>query len=299
MKESRLFKILYYLLTHKQATAVELAEEFEVSVRTIYRDIDNLSSAGIPVYAMQGKGGGIALMEGFTLDQTMFSKMEQEQILNALQGLIVTESEQSNELLMKLSAIFHIHSTNWIEIDFSGWSQQKPQQDIFVHIKKAILERYVIAFDYFHYLGKIEKRHIQPLKLVFKSKAWYVYGYCLLRNDYRFFKLTRITHLQITYEKFLPQKIDIPHDIVEEDENLVTGLLKFDNSMAFRIYDEFPCDDIRKQGDYLLVETSLPHNHVLYSYILSFGEHVEIIKPQEIREEMHNHLKKLQEKYKT
>lgn len=80
MKESRLFKILYYLLAYKKATAPELAKEFEVSVRTIYRDIDHMSSMGIPIYTIQGKDGGIAILESFTLENSIFSEEEKETI---------------------------------------------------------------------------------------------------------------------------------------------------------------------------------------------------------------------------
>ena len=189
MKESRLFRILYYLLQHKKATAPELAEEFEVSVRTIYRDIDYISSAGVPIYATQGKDGGIAILDSFTLDKSMLTEIEKEQILTALEALIATDGKTTDELLIKLKTLFQMQTTNWIEVDFSDWFQEKPAQNIFNDIKKAILDRYVISFEYFNHQGNHVFRHIQPLKLLFKGKAWYVYGFCLLRNEYRFFKL--------------------------------------------------------------------------------------------------------------
>lgn len=189
VKESRLFRILYYLLQHKKATAPELAEEFEVSVRTIYRDIDYISSAGVPIYATQGKDGGIAILDSFTLDKSMLTEIEKEQILTALEALIATDGKTTDELLIKLKTLFQMQTTNWIEVDFSDWFQEKPAQNIFNDIKKAILDRYVISFEYFNHQGNHVFRHIQPLKLLFKGKAWYVYGFCLLRNEYRFFKL--------------------------------------------------------------------------------------------------------------
>lgn len=112
MKESRLFRILYYLLEHKKATAPELAEEFEVSVRTIYRDIDYISSAGIPIYATQGKDGGIAILDSFTLDKSMFSEAEKEQILSGLEALIATDGKATDELLVKLKTLFQIKNSS-------------------------------------------------------------------------------------------------------------------------------------------------------------------------------------------
>ncbi|MGF0047202.1 helix-turn-helix transcriptional regulator [Streptococcus hyointestinalis] len=299
MKESRLFRILYYLLEHKKATAPELAEEFEVSVRTIYRDIDYISSAGIPIYATQGKNGGIAILDSFTLDKSMFSEAEKEQILSGLEALIATDGKATDELLVKLKTLFQIQKTNWIEVDFSDWFQEKPTQNVFNDIKTAILNRHIISFEYFNHQGNNLFRHIQPLKLLFKGKAWYVYGFCLLRNEPRFFKLTRIKHLSITEEKFLPKDNMVTIDTTIEKEETITVTLKFDKHMAFRIYDEFASESIIDKQDYLIVTTSLPNNDTLYSYILSFEDYVEIIEPKEIRENMKCRIEKIQEKYIT
>ena len=135
VKESRLFRILYYLLQHKKATAPELAEEFEVSVRTIYRDIDYISSAGVPIYATQGKDGGIAILDSFTLDKSMLTEIEKEQILTALEALIATDGKTTDELLIKLKTLFQMQTTNWIEVDFSDWFQEKPAQN-WSYVKK-------------------------------------------------------------------------------------------------------------------------------------------------------------------
>lgn len=299
MKESRLFRILYYLLQHKKATAPELAEEFEVSVRTIYRDIDYISSAGVPIYATQGKDGGIAILDSFTLDKSMLSEIEKEQILTALEALIATDGKTTDELLIKLKTLFQMQTTNWIEVDFSDWFQEKPAQNIFNDIKKAILDRCVISFEYFNHQGNHVFRHIQPLKLLFKGKAWYVYGFCLLRNEYRFFKLTRIKHLNITEKKFLPKESIAKLDITIKKEETVEVTLKFNKHMAFRVYDEFASESIIDTNGYLYVTTLLPNNDTLYSYVLSFENHVEIVKPQEIRDNMKCRLKKIQEKYIT
>ena len=141
MSESRLFKMVYYLLEKGKSTAPELSEKFEVSIRTVYRDIDVISSAGIPIYATQGKNGGIFVADDFTMDKSFFTETEREHILNALQGIIATGDKNSDELLTKLGALFQIKSTNWIEVDFSDWIQNKPKQDIFNLIKNAIFAK--------------------------------------------------------------------------------------------------------------------------------------------------------------
>ena len=299
MRESRLFRIVYYLLQNGKATAPELAQKFEVSIRTIYRDIDSISSAGIPIYATQGKGGGISILNDYTLDKSLFSEQEQEQMLTALQGMVATTEENSNELLTKLSGLFQINSTSWIEVDFSDWAHRTPQQDTFNIIKEAIFQKRTISFCYFSGKGNKEKRNVRPIRLVFKSKSWYLYSFCLLRNDYRFFKLTRIKELEMLSETFTqdftPTKIEKQIQV----ENTVAVKLKFDMQAAFRVYDEFTDNITEDSQGNLYVQIDLPDNEVLYSYVMSFSDSVEIIEPQSIREQMKKRLQKMQEKYRT
>lgn len=300
MQESRLFRIVYYLLDKGKSTAPELAEKFEVSVRTIYRDIDIISSMGIPVYAMQGKGGGITLLDNFVLDKSLLSTREKEQILMALQGIIVTEPNNSDELLTKLGSLFQTKNTNWIEVDFSNWVKRNPSQDIFQLMKSAIFSRNVISFQYFSSNRESTKRRVEPLKLVFKSKDWYLYGFCLIRNDYRFFKLTRIKEMEIqaeVYSREIPSTCSIGKQM--DIQNAIAVTLKFDQDMAFRVYDEFAegvTED--KQGN-LYVRTNLPDSDTLYSYLFSFADSVEIVEPENIREQVKNKLAAMQKKYVT
>lgn len=300
MQESRLFRIIYYLLDKGKSTAPELAEKFEVSVRTIYRDIDIISSMGIPVYAMQGKGGGITLLDNFVLDKSLLSTREKEQILMALQGIIATEPNNSDELLTKLGSLFQTKNTNWIEVDFSNWVKRNPSQDIFQLMKSAIFSRNVISFQYFSSNRESTKRRVEPLKLVFKSKDWYLYGFCLMRNDYRFFKLTRIKEMEIqaeVYSREIPSTCSIGKQM--DIQNAIAVTLKFDQDMAFRVYDEFAegvTED--KQGN-LYVRTNLPDSDTLYSYLFSFADSVEIVEPENIREQVKNKLAAMQKKYVT
>ena len=295
-----MFRIIYYLLDKGKSTAPELAEKFEVSVRTIYRDIDIISSMGIPVYAMQGKGGGITLLDNFVLDKSLLSTREKEQILMALQGIIVTEPNNSDELLTKLGSLFQTKNTNWIEVDFSNWVKRNPSQDIFQLMKSAIFSRNVISFQYFSSNRESTKRRVEPLKLVFKSKDWYLYGFCLIRNDYRFFKLTRIKEMEIqaeVYSREIPSTCSIGKQM--DIQNAIAVTLKFDQDMAFRVYDEFAegvTED--KQGN-LYVRTNLPDSDTLYSYLFSFADSVEIVEPENIREQVKNKLAAMQKKYVT
>ena len=299
MRESRLFRIVYYLLQNGKATAPELAQKFDVSIRTIYRDIDSISSAGIPIYAAQGKGGGISILNDYTLDKCLFSEQEQELMLSALQGMIATTEKNSNELLTKLSGLFQIKSTNWIEVDFSDWAHRTPQQDTFNIIKEAIFQKRIISFCYFSGKGNKEKRNVRPIRLVFKSKSWYLYSFCLLRNDYRFFKLTRIKELEMLSETFTQDFTPTKTEKQIQVENTVAVKLKFDRQAAFRVYDEFTDNITEDSQGNLYVQVDLPDNEVLYSYVMSFSDSVEIIEPQSIREQMKKRLQKMQEKYRT
>lgn len=299
MQESRFFRIVYYLLQNGKATAPELAQKFEVSIRTIYRDIDAISSAGIPIYATQGKGGGISILNDYTLDKSLFSEQEQEQMLTALQGMAATTEKNFSELLTKLSGLFQIKSTNWIEVDFSDWTHCAPQQDTFNIIKEAIFQRKVLSFYYFSGKGKKEKRTVRPIRLVFKSKSWYLYSFCLSKKDYRFFKLTRIKALKMLSETFTQDFTQTKIKKEIQIENTVVVTLKFDKQAAFRVYDEFTDKITEDSQGNLYVQVDLPNNEILYSYIMSFSDSVEIIEPQSIREQMQKRLQKIQEKYQT
>ena len=300
MQESRLFRIVYYLLDKGKSTAPELAEKFEVSVRTIYRDIDIISSMGIPVYAMQGKGGGITLLDNFVLDKSLLSTREKEQILMALQGIIATEPNNSDELLTKLGSLFQTKNTNWIEVDFSNWVKRNPGQDIFQLIKSAIFSRNVISFQYFSSNRESTKRRVEPLKLVFKSKDWYLYGFCLMRNDYRFFKLTRIREMEMqaeVYSREIPSTCSIGKQM--DIQNAIAVTLKFDQDMAFRVYDEFAEGVTEDNQGNLYVRTNLPDSDTLYSYLFSFADSVEIVEPENIRDQVRKKLAAMQKKYVT
>ena len=300
MQMNRLFKIVYYLLERGKSTAPDLADKFEVSIRTIYRDLDAISAAGIPIYATKGKGGGIFIMQDFVLDKSLLSEAEKEQILMALQGISATENNQSEELLIKLGGLFQSKVTNWIEVDFSEWYKNTPKLDTFNLIKRAIFNRCIITFSYFAREGNYSKRTVEPIKLLFKNKDWYLYGFCLLRNDFRFFKLTRIKDLIISSDTFVREVENIPEiETTIKNDNMIPAKLKFSPQVAFRVYDEFT-DNVSKdnQGN-LYVNIDLPDNETLFSYILSFGDNVEIIEPDYLRHSIKEKIKRMLEKYIT
>ena len=299
MKDNRLFKILYYILEKGKVTANELADKFEVSVRTIYRDIDSISSAGIPIYALQGKGGGIEIAEDFVLSKSLLSENEKQQIMSALQGLDNTTKQSENELLTKLSALFRMKNTSWIEVDFNNWQNNKLYEKTFDDIKSAILSKNIISFTYFSSNEEETSRSVKPVRLLFKSQDWYLYALCLLRNDFRYFKLSRIKNLDIHTEKFddsfedILLKKEMPH------ENTVNIKVKFNRKVAFRVYDELNGEITEDNDGNLYTEIQIPNNHNLYNYIFSFGDGAEVLEPKEIRRQIKEMINKMAEKYIT
>lgn len=299
MKDNRLFRILYYILEKGKVTASELADKFEVSVRTIYRDIDSISSAGIPIYALQGKGGGIEIDENFVLSKSLLSEDEKRQIMSALQGLDNTTKQYENELLTKLSALFKMKSTNWIEVDFKNWQNNKLYEKTFNGIKSAILSKNIISFTYFSSNEKETNRSVKPVRLLFKSQDWYLYALCLIRNDFRYFKLSRIKNLEIHTEKFddsfedVILKKEVPH------ENTVHIKVKFDYKVAFRVYDELNGEITEDNDGNLFTEIEIPNDYNLYNYIFSFGDGVEVLEPEEVRVQIKKMINKMADKYIT
>lgn len=297
MNESRLFKVLYYLLDKGSATAPEMAERFEVSVRTIYRDIDALSSAGIPVYAETGRNGGIHLLDDFVLNKTIMSEQEKQEILSALQGLTIVGDGYKKDTLEKLSALFNTQSVNWLEVDFSRWGDRPRDNNKFEIMKVAIIHRRCIKISYVGAYGREEERVVQPLKLFYKSKDWYLKAYCRLKQDFRVFKINRIIKWEVLEEQFLPMTFP---EIDLNKQRYSDVILRFSKEVAYRVYDEFDLNQIKveKNGD-LVVTADMSQDDWLIGYLLSFGVQVEIIEPVHMKKVIAEKAKEIYEKNKT
>lgn len=289
MQIHRLFEIVYILLQHKIVTAQILAEHFGVSARTIYRDIDVLSLANIPIYTEKGKGGGISLLPDFVLNKSILSDQEQNEILSALRGLSTVRTAETGNVLQKLSTIFNKTADNWLEVDFTPWSNENGE--VFNDLKKAILERRIAKFNYYSIYGKKNRkktsRIIEPHQLWFKSMAWYVRGYCLTRQEIRTFKLTRISNLRITNEHFNERDLSKTGSAKTDEHQMqdITLKLKIEPEMVHRVYDEFDESIIKKQKDgSFIVTVNWPEDDWVYGRILSYGEYIKVLSPPHIRE---------------
>lgn len=297
MQINRLFQIIYILLNKKVVTSKELAERFEVSTRTIYRDIETLSSAGIPVYMSKGRGGGISLLPGFILNKTVLTDNEKSDILSSLKAVNSLSLNQTDTALKKLSSLLGETNADWIEVDFTSWENSDDEKNIFNNIKSAILTKNVTSFTYSSGKGENTSRIVEPLKLCFKGQAWYLYGYCRTRCDYRFFKLRRIKELKITdkiFTRSAPEQIFKDDNIFKEEYILLK--LKLSSQMAYRVYDEFSKFTQLEDGSFI-VETIFPKGEWIFTYIASFGEHCQVIEPETVREEIKNKLQKMFKNY--
>ena len=282
MSDSRLFKILYYLLHKKRATAPELAAEFEVSPRTIDRDIEALSSAGIPIYAEPGRNGGIYLLQDFILDRALLSEKERQELLTTIQSLYATGYMGGKEMLTKLSALFNVNTRNWLEVDFSRWGNCTHDNTKFEMLKAAVIQCREVKIIYENTNSERSKRIIQPLKISYKSKAWYVKAFCMEKQDFRIFKLNRILQWELLENTFVPRPYPEQKDNLQSTHPKL--ILLFSKEIAYRVYDEFDETEIecQRNGD-LMVCSEMPVDSWLIGYLLSFGVQVEIIEPKYLK----------------
>ncbi len=306
---NRLLSIIYILMNKGTVTATELAERFEVSVRTIYRDVDALSMAGIPIYTTKGRGGGISLTEQFVLNKMLVSKKEQKQILAALTSLRETGVREEEEILQKLGDFFMEKPDKWVAIDFSDWSGRR--QALFAQIKDAVLNRHVILFDYYGQHGEMNRRCVEPVQLLFKEYTWYLRAFCRTRQAMRLFKVLRMKRVEVLDETFdirddmtgnqpwentlLPDTAATDADTNrtnpncdEPDENCNPEIvLWIDKCEAYRIYDRFDEDEITILPDgHFEVHYRCTLDDWVYGLILSFGPSARVIEPESVRMEI-------------
>ena len=279
-----------------------MAERFHVSQRTIYRDIDVLSVAGVPVYMKKGRGGGISLMEGYKLEKTMLRDEDIENIMMSVGALNVTGYKGVDEVIEKISSVFSSHRPDdWVDVDFTEWDSHKSLDSSFNKMKTAILERRWVRLSYFSSYGQRSERKLAPLKLMFKARSWYVPAYCSEKSDTRIFKLSRMKEIEVTDERFEREGyLKILSKPKEENRHfeIVRLKLKFKPEAAYLLYDWYGDEDIEKQPDgTYIVTTAFPMDEWIYSHILSYGHNVEVLEPEHIRNEIKKRLESILETY--
>ena len=301
MKIDRLIGILSILLQQEKVTAPYLAEQFEVSRRTINRDIEDLCKAGIPVVTRQGLNGGISIMEGYKMDRTLLTSSDVQAIFAGLRSLdSVSGTNRYGQLMEKLSAGSSdiLAGDQHILIDLSSWYKGTLAPKIEM-LHSAIEQQEIVTFTYFSPKGE-SKRELEPYHLVFQWANWYVWGWCRRRCDFRMFKLNRMMDLQFTQENFKKRNAPLP-DITAEKVFPTKMQVKalFTPECKWRLIEEFGTDSFTEQEDgSLLFDFGFTDRENLLSWILTFRGQAELIEPVSMRKELLRIAEEIQKKYK-
>ena len=301
MKIDRLIGILSVLLQEEKTTAPELAEKFEVSRRTINRDIEDLCKAGIPIRTAQGTGGGISIMDGYRMDRTILTSKDMQMILAGLRSLdSVSGSSYYGQLMEKIQAgsSEFVTGRDSILIDLSSWYRDSLAPKIET-IQDAIGDRHLIRFRYYAPSGESD-RTVEPYYLVFRWSSWYLWGWCLKRKDFRLFKLNRMDGVQKTVKSFECREVAMP-DL--STEKIFSGEIKvkalFDADQKWRLVEEFgPLCFTENDDGRLLFTADYTDIENLVTWIMTFGDKAELIEPQEARKKISIMVQKMTTVYK-
>jgi len=310
MRIDRLLAITMLMLNKNRVTARELAEKFEVSVRTIYRDLDALLLAGIPVMSYQGNDGGYGLVENYKIDRQFLSLKDMLSILSALQSINISlEDNQLDSAMEKIKSLVPKDKKEEMDmymeqivLDVLPWGSGERQGSNLKEIHKAIVSCKIIKFTYTNTHGEKITRSVEPMTLFFKGYGWYLFAYCLKREEYRVFRLTRIKNLSILEIEFTRRKKSY-RDMEQpdfRDKQQLKIAVRFSHRVRVWVEDSFHDDEIEilNNGD-ILATTMMSDENWLYPWILSFGENAEVIEPAHIRKKILEIAKKIQKKYQT
>lgn len=304
MKIDRLISIIMILLEKKRIGAKELASMFEVSKRTIYRDIDSISMAGIPIASTPGSLGGFEIMSGYKIDKAVFSTADLCSILTGLTSLSnIIRGDDLVNALAKVKSFVPAPKvkdievkTNQFLIDLSPWTFNRSIQPYIECIQKALSETRLIVFDYADGHGIRTSRKTEPYRLVLKNSQWYFQGYCYTRNEFRLFKITRMSNLTIKDEVFLPRSAEKPQlDYSEAAVTMQTTIkIRIHASIMDRVLDYCSYDTFIPDGEeHYIVQYPFIENDYYYYLLMSFGDKCECLEPSHIRTEMKKRIQRI------
>lgn len=308
MKVDRLVSIIMILLDKKRIGAQALADMFEVSPRTIYRDIDAINMAGIPICSTSGVGGGFEIMPDFKVDKKVFSTDDLSALLMGLSSLSgMIRGDELVHALAKVKSFIPADrakdielKANQIHIDLSPWMGNGDVRPYLEIIKAAIENSKLISFEYIGHKGNKTTRTVEPYQMVLKSNQWYCQSFCLERNDFRLFRLSRMTHLQMKDETFIPREYTRPQlDITDMVASMQTDIkLRIHRSVMDRVLDYCPIERFTPDGDeHYIVRYPFIEKDYYYDILLSFGDKCECLAPSHIRAEMKRRIQNLANLY--
>lgn len=294
MKINRLISIIMLLLEQKTISAGELARTFEVSKRTIYRDIETINEAGIPIVTFPGINGGIGIMEEFKVDKRLFSESDLTSLLIGLSGVhSALDSEETKQAMSKLKALIPKEKQNEIDeianrigIDLSPWQKDIMREGYLKIINAAIVERKILCFDYFNVKGDGSFREVEPYRLLLKSNSWYLQGFCLLRQEMRTFRFSRIRKLITTERAFTPRNVDFSALSKEIDYDIPQVLVKirFDDTLKGQMISYFSDIDMEYEDGKNIATIPILDGDIGIRFLLSLGESCECLGPPAVRE---------------
>lgn len=301
MKIDRLLGIITILLQKGKATAPDLAKRFEVSTRTIFRDVEDICKAGIPLVTAQGGGGGISIAEGYRLNHSALTVDEMDSILTGLKSIVsVSDPSRIERLISKLApgreAVVSIQDS--IVIDLASHYKTGLSNKIAL-IRSAIAGNRLLAFEYYSEKGHTE-RAIEPYYIAFKWNAWYVFGFCKDKDDYRLFKLTRMWNVRALDEAFYPREIPVEeYDLDGYFEGGKTVTLLFDKSVEYLLAEEYSPDSYSFDAlGRIRMTVNYTNERFIRRWILGFGDDAVVLDPPELAEEIKQTVRNLAHLYR-
>lgn len=309
MKIDRLVSIIMILLEQKKISAPELAKMFEVNLRTIYRDIETINQAGIPIITYRGVNGGIGIMEQYKIEKKLFTLSDITELLIGLKSIHSTMTSQ--ELLNTMTKIKGLvpkdelkqveEKINQIKIDNTPWFGNERIKSSVDKVKTAINENKFISFKYFDRLGQKSKRKIEPYRLVLKNSNWYIQGYCTLRNDFRIFEVSNMSSLKIPEETFIPRNFDYDSQDIyfRTDRETITLKLLIHESLSDFMVELCGKNNVMlyKDDKYIAYFPFIEDDY-FYNMILGFGDKCECLEPEHVRLEIIRRVEKILSMYK-
>lgn len=289
MKLDRLLSIIMMLINNDVVTAKDLADKFEVSIRTIYRDIEVLSASGIPVVSFQGVNGGFGIIEGFKIDKALLNIKDIDSITAMLKGISTIFIDKKHEdTLNKMQNLSSSENNKALIMDFNNWDYSGLIKGTINSIRTAIESNNVVKFTYINASGENLLRHVEPLTLILKYNSWYLYGVCRNKKDYRLFKVSRIRDFEIIEDKYSidKEKVKEPnfHWGNNWNNNFIDLELKFSSNTAANALDLFYGGQVNFNDEgSMIIKLNCPEDDWIYSTILSFGKNVEILNPPHLK----------------
>ncbi|PDZ07975.1 transcriptional regulator [Bacillus pseudomycoides] len=300
MKLERLISIIYKLLNHEVLSASMLAEEFQVSQRTIYRDIDVICAAGFPVVSYQGSNGGYGMMDGYKMDKSLLGSYDVNSLITVLRSLsTVFEDKRAQGTIERLQTIGTEHHVTSLSVDLET---HRTEPDALRHLRTSIIQQNIVRFDYINARNERTTRDMEPLRLHFKYRNWYIYGFCRTRRDYREFRLSRLMNLFVTQETFQPHH-EVPEEVALSNkgwqDQLEDVVIRVGKEALAEAIDQFHQVDKQFHADGSMTMRIPVYKPLrarwLWSILLSFGSGAEVLEPLALRgiikEQIQNALK--------